>query len=146
MMTPMHEGYQFSQENNGKVQYDDSPYSPGSVSRLQWWQGVIIQRRGEKLPAPQKSASPLFPLGTILCTPGAQDYCSTYGINMLELVFKRHNLGDWGDLDAHDNAANNRALKDGSRIFSAYQYHWGKLWVITEADRSATTVLLPDEY
>lgn len=58
-----------------------------------------------------------------------------------------HARGDWGELDAEDRAANDRALKDGTRLLSAYHTKAGtKFWIITEADRSSTTALLPSEY
>ncbi|MFH1087675.1 MAG: hypothetical protein V1737_03720 [Chloroflexota bacterium] len=60
---------------------------------------------------------------------------------------KRHAAGDWGDLGEEDKQANDAALKDGSRLLSAYeQPGLPKVWIITEADRSATTVLFPEEY
>jgi len=59
----------------------------------------------------------------------------------------RHARGDWGDLDKHDWQANERALKEGTRLFSAYHANDGtKFWIITEWDRSVTTVLLPEDY
>jgi len=59
----------------------------------------------------------------------------------------RHARGDWGDLDEHDLQENERALKEGSRLFSAYGARDGtKFWIITEWDRSVTTVLLPEDY
>jgi hypothetical protein len=59
----------------------------------------------------------------------------------------RHLSGDWGDLCAEDNEANEVALQYGGRLFSAYHDRKKvKFWIITEADRSATTVLLPDDY
>ena len=58
-----------------------------------------------------------------------------------------HITGDWGELDDHDRAENERSLKTGCRLLSAYRLQDGtKIWVITEADRSATTLLLPEEY
>ena len=60
--------------------------------------------------------------------------------------FYRFRPGDWGDLTPADQRANNEALAEGSRILSAYVVGDRKLWVITEADRSATTILLPEEY
>jgi hypothetical protein len=60
---------------------------------------------------------------------------------------RRHARGDWGELDDEDRAANDVALKHGARLLSAYRTKAGtKFWIITEADRSATTVLLPEEY
>jgi hypothetical protein len=62
-------------------------------------------------------------------------------------ALRRHARGDWGDLDDEDLQANERALKDGTRLLSAYHSSAGtKFWIITEWDRSATTVLLPEEY
>jgi hypothetical protein len=59
----------------------------------------------------------------------------------------RHEYGDWGELDEEDIDTNNQALMYGNRLLSAYKTKLGeKLWVITEADRSVTTLLLPDEY
>lgn len=59
----------------------------------------------------------------------------------------RHSRGDWGEVDEHDRQANEAALKDGTRLLSVYRTADGmKFWVITEADRSATTILLPEEY
>jgi hypothetical protein len=59
----------------------------------------------------------------------------------------RHNQGDWGELDEHDRRENERSLLDHCRLFSAYHLRDGtKIWIITEADRSATTILLPEEY
>jgi hypothetical protein len=75
--------------------------------------------------------------------------------DFLSFVIKslnRHVRGDWGDVDRDDKQANNRALKEGSRLLSTYNdKRFGKhgvatIWMITEADRSATTVLFPDEY
>ena len=88
----------------------------------------------------------LFPLGRVLATPGALHALQTANAEPLHYL-ARHAAGDWGDLDAEDRAANERALCTGERILSAYQLADGqRLWVITEADRSATTILLPGEY
>lgn len=62
-------------------------------------------------------------------------------------LLARHISGDWGDLGAEDKEENELSLKEGFRILSAYKLPTGqKLWVITEADRSATTILKPEEY
>lgn len=59
----------------------------------------------------------------------------------------RHQRGDWGGVDSEDAAANNQAVKDGSRVLSSYKTESGiEFWIITEADRSVTTVLLPEDY
>jgi hypothetical protein len=84
---------------------------------------------------------PRFPLGKVCATPGV----IALGLLLIDYV-RRHRCGDWGDLDDNDKQANERSLKDGSRILSAYQTPKGKIWIITEADRNSTTVLLPDEY
>jgi hypothetical protein len=63
------------------------------------------------------------------------------------LFLARHSRGDWGELCPADKWANDRALREGDRLLSAYKTSTGeRLWVITEADRSATTILLPSEY
>jgi len=60
---------------------------------------------------------------------------------------QRHQAGDWGDLDTHDRQENERALQHGGRLFSQYHSNAGvKFWIITEADRSSTCVLLPEDY
>ena len=88
-----------------------------------------------------------FSPGQIVATPGAMEAIGQSGILSL---LRRHLNGDWGELDTRDQTANQRALTTGERIFSAYTIGEGedavRVWVITEADRSATTVLLPDEY
>lgn len=66
--------------------------------------------------------------------------------HLLAELVRRHLSGDWGDVDKQDAAANDRALKWGDRILSSYKIGEEKLWVITEADRSSTTVLTPGEY
>ena len=67
------------------------------------------------------------------------------GVNPLHLLM-RHVNGDWGDLDDEDKQANERALEDGTRLMSAYSIGEARFWVITEWDRSVTTILLPEEY
>ena len=85
-----------------------------------------------------------FPLGRMLMTPGAQAQVPS---SELVRALRRHARGDWGELDHEDREANDRALKEGTRLLSAYHTDAGvKFWIITEADRSATTVLLPEEY
>jgi len=83
-------------------------------------------------------------LGRIVATPHALEALTQDEILM---GIQRHQAGDWGDLDDEDLAANERALIEGTRILSAYTAANGtKFWIITEADRSATTVLLPGDY
>ena len=89
---------------------------------------------------------PLFLLGTLVATPGALATLKQLALSPLDFVF-RHRQGDWGDLDEHDIKANRDALHHGTRLLSSYELGGGKkLWVITEADRSSTTLLLPEEY
>ena len=88
-----------------------------------------------------------LPLGHVVATRGALDVVRAHGIDVLALVH-RHARGDWGDLSHADALANDLALDPAcpARVLSAYETRGGRLWVITEADRSATTVLLPSEY
>ncbi len=86
-------------------------------------------------------------LGRVLATPGALRALSEAGEDPLRLLV-RHAAGDWGNLDAQDRRENERSLKNGWRVLSSYPFGEGgaKVWVITEADRSVTTILLPEEY
>ena len=89
---------------------------------------------------------PLFSLGRTLATPGALRTLERTGVSAASLLL-RHQRGDWGDLDVEDQRANDRALREDARIFSSYLLEGNeKVWVITEADRSLTTFLLPSEY
>ena len=88
---------------------------------------------------------PLFELGHLVATPGAIASLSEAGVASRDLL-RRHVVGDWRDLDSFDSAENTRALETGARIFSAYETPAGRIWVITEADRSSTCILLPSEY
>ncbi|MCR5892202.1 MULTISPECIES: hypothetical protein [Burkholderia] len=89
----------------------------------------------------------LFPLGRVLVTPGAIDLLDRTGTNADDLL-RRHLRGDWGVVCSADARANNLAVVSGTRILSAYELgaRREKLWVLTEADRRATTLLLPCEY
>ena len=86
---------------------------------------------------------PKFSLGQILATPGALAALQESG-QTPQFFLARHVRGDWGEVCAEDKLLNDQALVDGSRLLSAYTTLKGtKLWIITEADRSATTILLP---
>lgn len=86
-----------------------------------------------------------FELGRVMMTPGAQWAMLENSVSPPDYLV-RHARGDWGEVDEHDRAENERSIKDGLRILSAYLLPDGrKLWVITEADRSATTILLPED-
>ena len=88
----------------------------------------------------------LFRLGRLCATNGAIRTLTSAAADAIEYV-ARHLAGDWGDLEPQDCAANDRALRLGERIISAYRLaNDEKIWIITEADRSATTIFLPAEY
>lgn len=86
-----------------------------------------------------------LPLGHVVATPGALEVVRDHGLDVVSLLH-RHRCGDWGSISEHDAQANNHAVEGGTRILSVYETVGGRLWIITEADRSATTVLLPSEY
>lgn len=89
---------------------------------------------------------PLFPLGRTVATPGALALLDHAGVNASTLL-ARHQNGDFGDIDEADRVANANAIRNHTRILSAYVLGRGiRIWIITEADRSVTTLLLPDEY
>ncbi|QSI78782.1 hypothetical protein [Niveibacterium microcysteis] len=89
---------------------------------------------------------PLFPLGRTLITPGALDLLANFNQSPSSLLF-RHASGDWGCVCEEDATANTSAVNDGSRILSAFSVGgFTTVWIITEADRSSTTILLPEEY
>ncbi|HAB17143.1 MAG TPA: hypothetical protein PLX89_23320 [Verrucomicrobiota bacterium] len=91
-----------------------------------------------------QNVSRSIPLGRIVATRNALAQVSHADIVH---ALHRHQHRDWGDLCRSDRAANDRALVDGTRILSAYETESGvKFWIITEADRSFTTVLLPADY
>ena len=90
--------------------------------------------------------APFFPLGEVVSTPSALEAMQAATVSPSALLHS-HLRGDWGNLDKYDKQLNDLAIKDGSRIFSAYKITATiKVWLITEADRSATTFLLPSEY
>lgn len=92
------------------------------------------------------TSTPRFPLGQIVATPGALEALEDAQQAPFEFL-RRHVAGDWGDVDAEDKALNDQAVLDGTRLLSSYRTSKGQtIWVITEADRSATTFLLPEEY
>ena len=87
---------------------------------------------------------PKFSLGQLVATPGALEALDE---ESFWPYIKRHANGDWGDVCAEDRAENELSLKEGFRLLSAYHLPDGcKIWIITEADGSATTILLPEEY
>lgn len=104
-----------------------------------------------------KPAQPLraarFALGSLVATPGALRVLQQFGVEPLSLV-ARHVSGDFGELDAHDLRVNEEAIANGFRVFSAYtlrrdlgsRVESTRVWCITEADRSVTTLLRPEDY
>lgn len=105
------------------------------------------------IPTNDSHKAPKFPkgrfrLGAVVGTPGAIEFMQKQPDKFLmERLLARHMSGDWGDLCEEDKQANDEALIDGGRILSSYNVTTDqKVWIITEADRSATTFLLPEEY
>ncbi len=87
-----------------------------------------------------------FLLGTLVATPGALKLLGELGVSPSTLL-ERHAAGDWGELSPADRRANKVALENGTRLLSAYTLDGGvTVWIITEADRSSTCILLPSEY
>lgn len=105
----------------------------------------------QKTDSPRFSDVPIFQVDHLVATRGALAVMDKHHIEPLDLL-RRHQQGDWGDLDQHDRAANLAALKDGSRLLSFYEIAHQKLWVMTEAagedgvTRASTCILLPKEY
>ena len=112
-----------------------------------------MEERGPRFPeqggdsdSENEEFKPLFELGQLVGTPGALRALQDAEQDPLEMLY-RHVTGDWGELDDEDKKENEFSVEHGFRILSAYKLDTGvKVWVITEADRSATTILLPDEY
>jgi hypothetical protein len=84
-------------------------------------------------------------LGKVIATPGAMKLLMEGRQHPFEYL-ARHATGDWGELCAFDRRQNEIAQRDGLRVLSSYEVPAGKVWIITEADRSITTILLPEEY
>jgi hypothetical protein len=90
--------------------------------------------------------TPNFSLGSLVATPAALEALGRAGQAPAEFL-ARHAAGDWGEVDATDRKLNDAAVKAGERLLSAYKTKAGeRIWIITEADRSSTCILLPDEY
>lgn len=87
---------------------------------------------------------PRFPLGTLVITPNAESQLQEGDVIG---ALQRHAHGNWGDLEEEDRQLNDQAVVEGTRILSAYVSQAGvRFWIITEADRSVTTILLPEDY
>ena len=87
----------------------------------------------------------LFPLGRVVATPTALEALEASGV-CPEGLLKRHCSGDWGEVPAEDARENERSVEHGFRIISSYAAGEERVWIITEADRSSTCLLLPSEY
>jgi hypothetical protein len=112
------------------IEYD-STFTPCRLSE------VVARERGD---------GPKFPLGQIVATPGAAEALERNQQSPTIFV-RRHVKGDWGELDQEDIKENELSLINGFRLLSRYTLKDGTvIWIITEADRSATTILLPSEY
>jgi hypothetical protein len=90
-------------------------------------------------------AAPLFPLGQIVATPGELNALVKAGQDPGELL-ERHQSGDWGDVPREDARENGRSVRHGWRILSSYPIGSSRVWILTEADRSSTCLLLPEGY
>lgn len=111
--------------------------TPANLQLAQWLGEILT----EELRRPGK-----FPLGQTVATIGAHNALAA-AFHLPAEFLLRHQFGDWGDLDPEDRQENERALRGGGRLLSAYTLRSEeRLWIITEADRSATTLLLPEEY
>lgn len=84
-----------------------------------------------------------FPLGQVVIAANAAQHLDTIAVHE---ALRRHAIGDWGDLLLEDACENELALKEGHRLFSAYGTGESRFWIITEHDRSVTTILLPQDY
>lgn len=99
------------------------------------------------LTKPSTDLITLFPAGHVIATRGALDLLDRAGANAT-ILLRRHQCGDWGDVCTADAAENTRSIEYGGRLLSAYKLGAARepVWIITEYDRSATTLLLPEEY
>lgn len=97
------------------------------------------------LPAAKDRNRPLFVLGRIVATPAVLKHFADHGI-LPDPYIRRHVRGDWGEVPAEDALENDFSVANGLRLLSAYEICGKRVWIITEADRSATTVLFPSEY
>ena len=86
-----------------------------------------------------------LPLGRVVATPGTLNVLSEAGEDPTHYL-TRHSSGDWGELGDDDRKENERSLRHGWRVLSSYPVGNRRVWIITAADRSVTTILLPEEY
>ena len=96
-----------------------------------------------------RNKTKLFPLGRTLMTNGVKEMLNEKTLvpkYYTDYLLTRHRSGDWGEVDAEDGTSNDDSVKNGNRLLSVYSISGEKVWIITEADRSTTTMLLPSEY
>ena len=96
--------------------------------------------------SPEQAKPPLFMLGQVVATPGSLEVFQQHEDISIHQCLLNHQEGDWGELCSDDKQSNDNAVENGGRILSSYLVGEIKIWIITEADRSATTILLPSEY
>lgn len=91
--------------------------------------------------------APLFALGQLVATPAALALLASFGVSSAELLM-RHQSGDWGEVPPEDARENDLSVREGFRVISSYPMgeEGERVWIITEADRSSTCILLPAEY
>ena len=111
--------------------------------------GLLLSKSNGPLPAKpelEPTMKPKFQLGQLVATPGALKALQESGQSPCDFL-SRHVAGDWGEVCDEDKRLNDEALECGARLLSAYRtLHGVRIWIITEADRSATTAVLPEEY
>jgi hypothetical protein len=91
--------------------------------------------------------TPVFAAGDVHCTPSVLEWAISHPTIQLTAYLAMHLAGEWGDLDLHDRQTNDHSVRTGGRILSSYRQDNDKdLWIITEADRSHTTLLWAEEY
>jgi hypothetical protein len=97
----------------------------------------------DELSEGSKAGKSRFRLGRVVATTGVSESLSN---DEMTGLIRRHVAGDWGEVNAHDAEENELGLRNGLRIFSVYRARDGrKVWVITEADRSSTTIMFPED-
>jgi hypothetical protein len=103
-------------------------------------------KKGQCRPAIRHTRrQPLFPLGRVVATRGVFDHLTTSGIDPVPYLL-RHQCGDWGEVPPEDVRENEFSVVNGLRVLSSYEIAGKRVWIITEWDRSVTTLLFPDEY
>jgi hypothetical protein len=98
-----------------------------------------------RLPTPENRNRPLFPLGHLVATAGVNAHLIDNGIDPTPFI-RQHHCGLWGDVPPEDAQENDFSVLNGFRVLSSYLIAGERVWIITEADRSSTTLLLPREY